>query len=228
VTTRLLRRDRGCAFTLVELLVVIGVIALLMGILLPVLGRCREAARSVQCMSNLRQIGVLTHAYVHDSRGIMPRSQHSAFPNRVAPWGYAFFESITGDRYRSDDATWKSVLNGLYRCPRDARTTRWSYGYNVYFELSKPETGGRTWNRMSSAPFPAATVLFGELKDNATADHAMAHFWTQYSSTPEIAADRHGRTCVHLYLDGHAVNQSFSMSFDRVRGRNQWNPATAP
>ncbi len=221
------RRGRRRAFTLVELLVVVAVIALLIGMLLPALARSREAARSVQCMSNMRQLGVLTQSYAHDYRGVMPRSQHSAFPHRVAPWGYAFFAYITGDSYKSDDVAWRNVLNGVYRCPRDSRTTRWSYGFNVYFELSKAEIGSRTWNRVSAAPFPAATVLFGELKDNATADHAMAHFWTQYSSTPEIAADRHGRTCVHLYLDGHAANQSFLVSFDRARGRDQWNPATA-
>src|SRR5687768_11252260 len=71
-------------FTLVELLVVIGIIALLIGILMPSLRRAREAAKRVQCGSNLRQIGMAIVSYAGANKGRypppQPKDQHSAYP----------------------------------------------------------------------------------------------------------------------------------------------------
>src|SRR5262245_53902631 len=66
------RRLRAHAFSLIELLVVIGIIAILIGLLIPTLHGARAASRRTACLSNLRQIGVAIHTYANDNNGSIP------------------------------------------------------------------------------------------------------------------------------------------------------------
>src|SRR5688572_13940498 len=67
------RSKRNNAFTLVEVLVVVGIVSLLMGILLPTIGRVRETSRRTSCMSNLRAIGQGLTVYARDNKDEFPR-----------------------------------------------------------------------------------------------------------------------------------------------------------
>src|SRR6476659_10957447 len=61
-------------FTLVELLVVIGIIAILIAILLPSLNKARKASQVVACMSNMRQMGSAQLMFIQDHQGYMPKA----------------------------------------------------------------------------------------------------------------------------------------------------------
>jgi len=157
-TPDLARKGVQAGFTLTKLLVVIAIIAVLAGLLLPALGRSKASARTVQCLSQLRQIGLAIQLYTDDHDDEFPRSQHSAFSHGQLTWGRAIAEELD-----QSAATWTNLFQGIYHCPSDRRTALWRYGQNVYFELS-PDSDDyigapQTWRRRTSIPNPAATLL---------------------------------------------------------------------
>lgn len=81
------------AFTLVELLVVIGIIALLISILMPALNRARESAKRAQCLSNLHQQGIYLSMYVNQYKGALPVGTYGDF----AVMSYTIYSQVPNE-----------------------------------------------------------------------------------------------------------------------------------
>jgi len=115
-------RENSRAFTLVELLVVIGIMALLISILLPSIVRARKQARALVCASNIRQIGVSLFAYAAENKGKFPPNLYDDPPGQF--W---FTVPIAGP------SLWDkaNVKGGFLSCPEEDGVRR-SYSMNVW------------------------------------------------------------------------------------------------
>jgi prepilin-type N-terminal cleavage/methylation domain-containing protein/prepilin-type processing-associated H-X9-DG protein len=113
-------RKRG--FTLIELLVVIAIIAILAAILFPVFAQAREKARSIACMSNMKQIGTAAQMYIQDSdERLFFRPANSA-----ARVGSGRSGAVITNTIAYDQAQWWNLMmpylknNAIYSCPDDS------------------------------------------------------------------------------------------------------------
>ena len=190
------------AFTLVELLVVVAIVAMLMGMLLPSFGRAREQARRVACASNLRQLGQGFHLYAGDYHGMaMPMAYFHDWP--MTYW-YGREANAAGVD-QTHGILWPYLSSdvkecGVYECPDQPLGTienlqgAWAtitstYGYNGYY-LAPATTpgwamsiGNRPWQNLDTLPRPqevfvfADTMIdwFGRLKNCALLDPPMLY-----------------------------------------------------
>jgi prepilin-type N-terminal cleavage/methylation domain-containing protein/prepilin-type processing-associated H-X9-DG protein len=106
-------------FTLVELLVVIGVIAILAGILLPAIAGARQSARQMECSNNLRQIALAIVQYADNNDGIFPAARQPSgvryrWQMSLAP----YVGRVTRYDFEQESTSWANpIVNESFNCP---------------------------------------------------------------------------------------------------------------
>ena len=199
-------RQRRPAFTLVELLVVVGIIAILIAILMPALRRARNQAQKVDCMARVRQIMVATQMYTQLHKGWLP----GPFGGTNPPGPHNMYDVDTGWLWTTNCLREKEV----WLCPVDPRPPlerRYSFTYNGRM-IVNIGTEDEAWpvvippphmRRITSFKYPDRCLVYGE--ENVTGSKVGQYLINDcYFIYYDVSDDRHMGKSIAGYLDGHA------------------------
>ncbi|MDR1283341.1 MAG: DUF1559 domain-containing protein [Opitutaceae bacterium] len=181
------------AFTLVELLTVIAIIGILAGILIPVVGTVRGKARAVQCLSNMRQIGMAMNLFADENKDSFPRihGDNSNGWDGTKTWmsKLAPYAGMSENRMGADPLPRAAGIFVCTEFDQKAEGLVVSYGYNW-----SVQNAGLNLLR-SAFPVPGRTFLVLEMRKNGeNATRAFSDVLTRRhpgNSTNVIFADTH-------------------------------------
>jgi hypothetical protein len=242
-------RHKAGAFTLVELVVVIGIIAVLIAILMPVLNKARAAANRTVCLSNVRQLGLGISMYCDNNFGYFPTC--AVWADGVAyvqyPDDWIWWQA---NRNLDDSpiATYLNIraerLKAVLRRPADSFEGRkphpgitsgqgpylYSYGMNANLGLNVKNSSARS--RITQWKAPSRKIMFTEMTERYVdagwwspgAYLAWRHGTGTSRGTPNgllAPGTRMGTNVSAVFLDGHAEGISDDVACDTFQDRRE-------
>lgn len=232
------------------MLVVIGIIAVLIGVLLPALNRARQTAKDAACMSNLRQLGLGLTMYLNEYKGTFPAHKQTLTDPPSPFWGDSLMPYLKStDIFRCpamSPGEYQGNNGVVWSFAFDAQHV--SYGYNAYFlghypyNDKNPEYGympfipPQNWMKVSQVKSSSMCMTF--------ADHGPPFNWslwwphaaqqTAYSTTANegVTTTRHRNQGCIAFVDGHCemrlskdINPKFNPAIISDRTNLQyWDP----
>jgi prepilin-type processing-associated H-X9-DG protein/prepilin-type N-terminal cleavage/methylation domain-containing protein len=208
------------AFTLIELLVVIAIVAILAALLLASVSQAKKRAQRIQCVNNLRQLGVGLLVILSNDHGY---PLYFDFTDRDTNW----FTQLETAGLNISKPEINFTLSGVWHCPT-AQLTLMSYGYNAFGLLPSNPTdslglsghyspGRGTWTPIaeSEVAIPSEMMAIGEVfsgqSDFFRANEDFNEF--NYLEKKTIAPSRHQNKINVLFCDGHVESATLQFLF---------------